>query len=459
MIFRAPKFKQPTPFDGTTARLIHRLYDLNYVKKEEDETAKITLLQVSLQLAFAAYSRRSFLLIRRQDKRRLAAIIANCERITNQYGYSSTALRQIQSQVGVFIAELESRLFSPFLLKDLHESGVLSCVYEEPTLPIITDYGLQRLVNKSYWNFLIALCGVLFYTVLACLNPPFFLQVIANGALAGGVVVINGFSGGLYESQSSAKYALPSLILGVNYHRYSMMRSNDKSAQLSAWAAIKARERSYHMAFVFAITSTILSVFFPFNPWTLTVLLMATPIASWVTERVLSLHRHHPEQLTNRLNDYQRQGVEAMHLCDEEKKAWLANIDRDKLHWRKSFGLHALALPLLVVSCVLSSHMPVFCFTFFLNAVVPATIVLTVALLVVISAVYLKRHQDVVHHNRFALDLQPKKSIEDSLPKEEYEKEQHYGMHWLYQRKYNISKMPGELAPEPIMERPAHSFQ
>lgn len=428
MIFKKNKTRSVRVQHQASTRLISYLLCQQEKQERQVDKADIDELIGALERANSCYQSRIWWTKKAEHIVKLNALVESYKRL--KQSAPPLNLKQLLQPVLEFIAMLESESASSLMLADLAKANVMAIIYERREFRGEIDKELQGTVNQSYWQNVLAALGVVFYLLTAIAFPYRGLMIAAGTIFSGSCAYLSTSLSTGIESLISSGTSMPYMLLGHNFTQLSVMKSNDRKAQAAAWMAITANSRSHISQVIFMSVTLALSLFLSFHAWPLIVMMLISPLMQLGVECVLPLCCDKKSVLEDYLNHYQKQGVQAMHLTNDEKKAWLRCLKRKELSQKAFYLSTALSLTSLSLATVFSTHLPFVFLTVFINSVVPVTIAATVVGVIFLAAVYLKKNQDKQVVNRYALNFE--KAPDTTSAQDVESKEVFHYTKWLF---------------------------
>ncbi len=406
MIFKISKRSEVFIPECSSSLMVKRLL-ASQVRADDsvDMSEEIALLNALLSDAKTLYLRKAFFLKKKRVLNRLDDILIRSTSAVSQYGNTRKAYLVLVRELIAYIGELESYERLLTMKNCLKKVGIISKIYQESSCDGIIDKTLQQDVNSGYWRYLMAAIGVVFYLAVSFFAGPLWLSVVANGIFAGSACYMTSFIFSGIKNIFNVRACLPYALLGHFKTQFSVMKSNDPSAHVSAWMAIDGQKDAQFFTPVFIVTAVILSTFAHFYAWPFVLIILFAPLLQFFIEPLTHCSKGKEPSLSKQLNHYQRIGLSKMYLTKQERINWLRNIQRSRWSNRSIFIMNALVLGGVIASGFFYSHLPFAILTIFMNVVCPVTLLLGASVFVMGAAIYLKKNQNTILDNRFKIQF------------------------------------------------------
>ena len=279
------------------------------------------------------------------------------------------------------------------------------------------DNDLLNLLKFGSIASILAVLGVVGFTVLSFFTVPFAVSVISTSLFSGSMVYLMGMSYGILNDILAANKNLPYFLLGHQRQQKSMIESNKVAAVGIAWGIAAVAPLAKIAAIAFSITTLVAGFFVPIALFVLPVMAMAIPVVVLIAhfhaqrkEKEMiddpSSYAHWSWDFFN-LNEYQREGLKFMSDSVEEKAAWFSNSDRNVIGFTYMPILALASLVALVTLSALSAHLPAILFGTLLSTTIPIVFAAVIATGVTGSLIYLALNHNVQEENKFKLDFEP----------------------------------------------------
>lgn len=277
---------------------------------------------------------------------------------------------------------------------------------------------------------LIAILGVVGFSIITFTGAPFALMVLINAWFSGSLVFLGGVSYGILNDLLAVRKNLPYFTLGHQPGQRGLIKSNDPNAVGIAWGILATFGLALPAALLFTVATLITGfIGLPFAGFVLPVIALIVPAVVGMAHvfsarRARKRAKEDPELLARvrevldseeeiiSLDRYHTSRLKYWLKTPEDINAWLSNGDRNGFGYLVLPALAIVSLIGYVVLSALPAVLPALVFTAAFAAFPPLGAGLLLAIGVAAACVYLYRNHNKQVENAYKLDYPSDKKIE-----------------------------------------------